>query len=327
MNYKELLFDFVSKSVNRHYCLPVIRKLLQANLRKGKYVITIDKTGEKLALAPSEIEGRIREILEFIVRKALFEGYNALVIPCIISKEQAPNFYVGDDMPREEELWRFLYLLITGIHCRDYVLNLENAPVDIATDFRDWLINKNYIIIGSENAGLNINQVLLNMEIPRGLPLEEFILGFIFLSYFAKFWKDEKEKREIAREIGKAVSAIPDDMSLVVFVLSRQKKRMYIFPRLKETFIKYYWDFFICDDVVPSVSKFLFSLYIADKDYQETSLHLLNKLLYYLLQGHVNGELLSRNIELKVSYELKKKREKKYGIQKAIQFFQKIPYA
>ncbi|MEM1538962.1 MAG: hypothetical protein QXK33_00910 [Candidatus Bathyarchaeia archaeon] len=324
MSYKEMLFKFLEDDLNVQYCLPIVKKLLQANLRGGNFVITIDKNNEKLIVKPDEIRTQVQTVLDFVVKKALLEGYNVLVTPCIISKEQAPNFYLEEEIPKPEELWRFLYLLLTGVHSFDYVLNLENTPAKITESFRKWLMNKNYLVISTERSGLNVKELLSSLKIPKGLALEEFIMSFIFLSYFAKFWKDTKEEIEIARDSGTFLSEIPDDTSLVIFVLSRQKKRMYVFPRLKETLTKYYGDFFLSDDQIPSICRFIFSLYISDVNYREICVGILNKLLYYLLQGHINGELLSRAIELKINYELKKKEHKIFGLQNAPQFFTKL---
>jgi len=324
MNYKVKLFNFLKNSVNREYCLPIMNKMLRANFMRGKFIITIDKTREKLSLSREEIIKNIENIIEFIVKKALIEGYNALAIPFIISKEKAPNFYIIEEKPKEDELWRFLYLILTGIHYGDFVLNLENVPEEIVKDFREWLINKNFVILEKERSGLNINELLLGLELPKGIPLMEceFILGFIFVSYFVKFWKEKLEEKVIAETFKKKIIEITDESSLVIFILSKQKKKMYIFPRLREIIKKYYEDFFKSDDLVPSISKFIFSLYITKKDYKEESANLLNKLLYYLLQGYVNGELLSKAIDLKISYELKE--NKIYGVSRASQFFSRI---
>ena len=322
MSYKEMLFKFLENDINTQYCLPIVKKLLQANFRGGNFVITA--SNEKMIVAPDEMKAKIQTVLDFIIKKALLEGYNVLVTPCIISKEQAPNFYLEEEVPKSEELWRFLYLLLTGVHCFDYVLNIENAPAKVTESFKEWLINKNYLVTGAERSGLNVKELLSSLNIPRGLTLEEFIMSFIFLSYFAKFWKDMQERIEIAGDFGKLLSEIPDDVSLVVFVLSRQKKRMYVFPRLKEIMTKYYGDFFISDDQIPSICRFIFSLYISDANYREICVGILNKLLYYLLQGRINGELLSRAVELKTNYELRKKEHKIFGLHDAQQFLTKL---
>lgn len=324
MNYKRKLFDFLENDANRKYCSPIIKKLLQANLRKRKFVIKIDNTHEKISLAPEEIEEKIQEILEFIVKKALIEGYSTLVVPCMISKYQAPNFYIQDETPREEELWRFLYLLLTGMHGHDYVLNLDNVSDELLSDFRTWLLNKNYVILSSEHSGLNFGELLSSLNIPRAVLLEEFIVSFLLLSCFAKFWKEKQDEMKFAEIQGEIFAKVSDDMTFIVFVLSRQKKKMFIFPRMKEILTRYYEDFFESSESIPSISRFIFSLCIADKDYREKSSKLLNKLLYYMLQGYINGELLSRTIELKDGYELKKKNKRVYGILSASQFFLKL---
>jgi len=328
MNYKELLFGFLEDRKKREYCLPIVRKLLQANFREGKYIIKAP--GRKLEILPEEIEEKVEEICEFVVEKALKEGYSALVVPFIISKEQAPNFYITEEKPREDELWWWLYHLLTGVHCRYfdprrrgehfYVLNLANVPKEIGEEFREYLINENFLILG-ERSGLNINEMLSRLEVPKGIPLKEFILGFIFLSYFAKFWKDWKEKEKVAKIKGKEIPKITDESLLLIFVLPRQKKKVYVFPKLKRIMLRWYGEF--SEREIPKISKFIFSFYAADKDYKEESASLLNKFLYYFLQDYVNGELLAKLIELKINYELKK-RGRFYGIANAKQFFSKL---
>ncbi|RLG16573.1 hypothetical protein DRN69_00490 [Candidatus Pacearchaeota archaeon] len=319
MNYKEFLFGFLKDKMKREYCLPIVRKLLQANFRKGKYII---KTSDrKLEILPEEIEEKIEEICEFIVEKALKEGYSALIVPFIVSKEQAPNFYITEEKPREEELWWWLYHLLTGIHYRDFAVNLANIPKEINEEFRKYLINENFLIFEAEKSGLNINEMLSRLEVPKGIPLKEFILGFIFVSYFAKFWRNWKEKENIAGTMGKEIPRITDEASLVIFVLPRQKKRIYVLPKLRKIISYWYSDFSEKD--IPQISKFIFSFYIADKNYKKESAGLLNKFLYSFLQEYINGELLEKSIELKTSYELKKK-GRIYGISNAKQFFSKL---
>ncbi len=319
MNYKELLFEFLDESINREYCLPVVRKLLQANFRKGKYVIK--KPDRKLELLPEEVEGKTKEICEFIVEKALKEGYSALVVPFIISKEQAPNFYITEEKPREEELWWWLYHLLTGVHYREYILNLANLPQKINEKFKEYLINENFLIFEKDRSGLNINEMLSRLEVPKGVPFKEFIMGFIFLSYFAKFWNDWKKREEVAEIIGKREPTITDETSLLIFVLPRQKKKVYILPKLNRLISYWYNEF--TENNIPCISKFVFSFYTTDKNYKEESSGIINKFLYYFLQNHINGEILSKLVELKINYEIKRK-GKIYGISNAKQFFSKL---
>lgn len=319
MNYKKFLFEFLEDRKKREYCLPIVRKLLQANFRKGKYIVKT--SGGRLEILPEEIEEKVEKICEFIVEKALKEGYSALVVPFIISKEQAPNFYITEEKPKEEELWWWLYHLLTGIHYRDFVINLANIPKEINERFREYLINKNFLIFEGERSGLNMNEILSRLEVPKGIPLKEFILGFIFVSYFAKFWRDWKEKEKVAKIVRKEIPKITDETSLLIFVLPRQKKKVYVLPKLRKIISHWYRDFTEKD--IPQISKFAFSFYIADKNYKEESASLLNKFLYSFLQQHVNGELLTKLIELKTNYELKK-RGRIYGISNASQFFSKL---
>lgn len=317
--YKELLFKFLESSGNREYCTPIIKKLLQANFRNGKYIIK--RSDEKLEILPEEIEGKLEKICEFIIEKSIKEGYSALVIPFIISKEQAPNFYISEERPKEEELWWWLYHLFTGIHYREYVLNLANLPQKINEKFKEYLMNENFLIFEKDRSGLNINEMLSRLEVPKGVPFKEFIMGFIFLSYFAKFWNDWKKREEVAEMIGKREPTITDETSLLIFVLPRQKKKVYILPKLNRLLSYWYNEF--TENNIPCISKFIFSFYTPDKNYKEESSGIINKFLYYFLQNHINGESLSKLIELKINYEIKRK-GKIYGISNAKQFFSKL---
>ena len=327
MNYRELLFGFLEDSVNREYALPVAEKLLNiSNIdrKRNEYKIKVSGTNKRIN------RGNLKKLCEVIVEKSMREGYSSLVVPTIIGVDQAPNFYITEEKPREDELWWWLYHLLTGVHCRYfdprrreehfYVLNLANVPKEIGEEFREYLINENFLILG-ERSGLNINEMLSRLEVPKGILLKEFILGFIFLSYFAKFWKDWKEREKVAKMRGKEIPKITDEALLLIFVLPRQKKKVYVFPKLKRIMLRWYGEF--SEREIPKISKFIFSFYAADKDYKEESASLLNKFLYYFLQDYVNGELLAKLIELKINYELKK-RGRLYGIANAKQFFSKL---
>jgi len=322
MDYKELLFKFLEEDTNREYCVPIVEHLLNVrNIDKKtkEYKIKISGKSERIK------QGDIKHLCEVIVKKSLLEGYTSMVIPTTIGVDQAPNFYISEEKPREEELWWWLYHLLTGIHYGDYVLNLANVPSEIREEFREYLIEQNFLIFESERSGLKIEEMLSQLNTPRGIPLKEFILGFIFVSYFAKFWKDWKEEEEIAKIVGKTIPEITDEASLLVFVLPKleKKKEVYVLPKLKRILSHWYSDF--SEDNIPYISNFIFSFYIADKDYREESVSLLNKFLYYFLQDYVNGELLTKLMELKIGYELRKtKRERIYGLKNAKQFFLKL---
>lgn len=292
-------------------------------MKKNQLTITIDKKREKLAVPVKEIYDKMEDICEFIVRKALSEGYNAMVVPFMISIDQAPNFYVFEERPTEEELYWWLYHLLSGVHYGDIVINIANIPEETRKKFREFLVEEKFLIVGSIN-GMNIREILLRIGAPqlsKEYLKEEFILGLLFLSYFARFWILQKGRENVEEFKNKLKHLISDDASLLVFILSREKKRVYMFPRLGSLIVKWYDDLFSADiSVVPRISSFLFSFYIREKEYAKLAASLLNKFLYYFLSGYVNGEILCKLVELKISYELKK--GKMYGFRReSLEFF------
>jgi hypothetical protein len=328
VNYKELLFSFLENENNRKYCVPILQRILMSNKRKGKFIVTIDKNKKRLELYPEELGERIKEVCEFIVEKTLIEGYNALAIPFMISRDQAPNFSLFEERPREDELWWWIYHLLTGVHSGNVVLNLANVSEEIRKEFRNFLVNKNFLIIG-EKQGLNTKAMLKQLGAPRiTLREHEFILGFLFLSYFATFWAFRKEKESVEEFKKSLETTITSDASLLIFVLPREKKRVYVFPRLNHLLINWYEDLFSLKERephIPKISNFAFSFYIRDEKYRELTCDLLNKFFYYFLSMHINGGILCRLIEVKTTYELKeggKKRKRLYGIpRKSAEFF------
>jgi len=319
VSYKDLLFKFIEDENNRKYCMPILQKLLQQN-KKGKYYsIKVGRDSKKFE--QEELENKIKEICETMVEKSLKEGYNTMIVPSMISIDQAPNFYLFKEKPKEEEPYWWLYHLLTGIHFRDIVVNIVNISEELRKEFREFLINENFIILG-KGEGLDVKEIISkagNKNIKDCLD-KEFVVGFLLLSYFAKFLSFQKEKEIKWSEIG-------DDTSLLVFVLHKQKKRIYIFPRLNLMISKWYEDLFTTNEpvIVPKISNFVFSLYVKDKKYREESKYLLNKFLYYFLSGYVNGDTLCKALEIKANYELSKLKSRKnkiYGFSaKSAHFF------
>jgi len=330
VNYKELLFKFLEDENNRKYCVSILQRILMSNKRKGKFIVTIDKNKKRLELKPEELERKIEVICEFVVEKTLVEGYNALSVPFMISRDQAPNFSIFDEKPKEDELWWWIYHLLTGIHFGNIVINLVNVSEEIRNEFREFLVNKKFVMIGGKS-GLNTKEILLQVGAPARIPLveQEFILGFLFLTYFAIFWTSRKGKESIEELKKNLETTITSDASLLIFVLPREKKRVYVFPRLNRLLINWYEDLFSLkegESLIPRISTFVFSFYIQDKKYRETTCGLLNKFLYYFLLGHINGEILSKLVEIKAAYELKEAKKRKgsrfHGVpKKAAEFF------
>ncbi|MEM5882487.1 MAG: hypothetical protein QXS69_03440 [Candidatus Aenigmatarchaeota archaeon] len=330
-SYRDLLEKFLEDETNRKYALPIVKKLLQQRLRSGYYIVK-----GKIKVKESELENNILNIFEALIDKSVGEDkkYDASLIPTIISIDNAPNFYIGKESPTEEEVYRFLYLIISGIYRGSYIVNLDNVNEKIRDNFRNYLINEKILILPSEKeeGGIDLRKMMNSMGIKVIPYLDKFIYSFILLSSFVVwlrkvyFKKEEwiKKTREIGvpsmlEEIG-----INEDVTLVVCYLPKHKKEIYFFPRLKSLISKWYGDYLIGKEDSPFMVDFIFSTYVSDKDYRELSSSLLNKFLYYFLNGYVNGELLSKLINLKISYELKKKTKQIYGFSNARRFFSEL---
>lgn len=329
-DYIRLLEEYLKEKSNRRYSLPIVKRLLQQRLRKGYYVVK-----GKVKIHEKELEDNIRNIFKSIIERCVNEDkkYDASLIPTIISPELAPNFYLGKENPTLDEVYKFLYLIISGIYNGEYVINLDNVDEKIRNDFKNYLINEKILIFPSdkERGGIDIKKLMNNLGIKVLPNLKEFIFSFLiicsFVSWirktsFVESWIKQAKGLEIPsllEELG-----IRDDVTLVIFYLPRQKKEIYFIPKLKSFISKWYGDYLAGKEDYPFIVRFIFSTYVSDKQYRKLSSSLLNKFLYYFLNGHVNGELLDKLITLKISYELKQKRRKVYGFGEAKKFFSKL---
>jgi hypothetical protein len=324
-DYKKLLEDFLNEESNRQYALPIFERLTQA-IRHGE-IADIRKQGRE------EIVKRMPEIFEKMKDDALKKKrYVAHIFPTIISPEQAPNFYIGKEIPTEEEIYRFFYLIISGIYKGPYVINIDNVDGKVRNEFRSYLINEELLILpGKEGEGVNIPKILSDLGIQVAPKLDEFIYSFVIFSAFASWIKKVEERRNLIKEIEElGLSSmlekigINDDATLIIFYIPRQKKEMYVIPKIKNLLLTWYEDYLKGKESYPSVVKFIFSTYVSDKQYRELSTSLLNKFLYYFLNGYVNGELLNKLVNTKIYYELGKRSKGIYGFVKSREFFTRI---
>jgi len=329
VNYENLLKEFFKKEANLEYCVPIIKKLLRQRERKGYYVV------ESLKVQEDELKNKISDVLKKLIDVSKKEGFDASVLPTMISIKQAPNFYIEKEIPSEKEFYKWIFLLISGIYKGDYVINLENTPPKLIEEFREGLLNEKKIILRreeklKESEGIDFQVFSQKLKIKVHPGISEILLGFLFISYFTAWIKEkegEKTFENLIESLGlpKVIEkvGITDGATLIIFALHRDKKRVYYIPRIKNFIEKWYKEFLEGKEDIPTIVKFLFSFYILDKDYREYSTKLLDKFLYYFMQGYVNGELLSRLIGLKINYEFKKG-GRIYGIRSAKQFFSKL---
>jgi hypothetical protein len=189
MNYKKTLYQFLSNKENRSYALPIFERLIQA-IRHGE-IAEVRKSGrEKL------IE-KMPEIFEKMKNDALKrERYVAHIFPTIISPELAPNFYIGKESPTENEIYRFFYLIISGIYKGPYIVNLDNIDEKLISEFRRDLINENLLILPSQKgSGIDIKKLLSLIGVKVVPQLTEFIYSFTIVSFFIS-WIKRLERRE-----------------------------------------------------------------------------------------------------------------------------------
>lgn len=328
MNFKNEVINYLSDKGNCRYSMPIIRNLTQQHLHDPE--IQALKTDSDNAL----------HICKLLVDRSLAsKRYDASLVPTIISPQMAKNFYLkGEKTPSEDELYEFLYSILTGVYKGQYVVNLTNAPQKIMTDFRDSIINENKIIFDSkkdrEALGIRLNTFSSLFLYPRFKPpITELTFPFLVLSYFLCWLKERSRSRpELLahlKEVGlegiiETELGIRDDTTLVIYVLSRDKKKCYLISRLKGFILKWYKNYLDGLEEFPYIVNTLFSMYITDKNYRDLSSDLLDKFLYYFMEGYVNGELLDKMTILKLEYELKKKNEKIYSISYAKEFFEKL---
>jgi len=111
-----------------------------------------------------------------------------------------------------------------------------------------------------------------------------------------------------------------------IYVISNRlvNRRYYIFPNISEIYEKFYSseDDYIIKEVEvglegekektfggSKLSRFIFSLWIRDPDYEDSAI-LLDKLVYYLFNHvRIDGEILNKLVINIVSYSIKKERE------------------
>jgi hypothetical protein len=330
-DYKKLLEDFLKEESNKQYALPIFEKLIRA-IQRGE-IADIRKQGrEKLIEKMSEIFEKMKD--DALKKKR----YVAHIFPTIISPEQAPNFYIGKEIPTEEEIYRFFYLIISGIYKGPYIINIDNVDEKIRNEFRNYLIREELLILpGKKGEGVNIKKILSDLGIKVTPQLNEFIYSFVIFSSFISWIKKIEERENLIKEIEElGLSSmlekigINDDATLIIFYIPKQKKEMYVIPKIKNLILTWYEDYLKGKEDYPSVVKFIFSNYISDKQYRGVSASLLNKFLYYFLNGYVNGELLNKLVNTKIYYELRKRSKSRkkskriYGFDNSKQFFARI---
>jgi hypothetical protein len=223
-------------------------------------------------------------------------------------------------------------MLLSGLYSGTCVLNLIDVDEKAKDKFRRSLISDR--VMFADRRG--VNREMLSQVCQGSIPSGEHVFAFAFLNYFLYWWKNqmkteleklEKKKRgDLLDEMGLPRSLIEDwritdETTLVVFDFPREKRKMYYIPKMKDFIQKWYSDFFLDPGIeFPPLGMFVSSLHA--KEYRNLSGPLLNKFLYYLLRGSVNGELLEKLVSLKTKYIVSIKRG--VGIIYGKNFFSKL---
>jgi len=325
MSYQDLLNEFFEDRQNRKYAAGILHKLTGQH-RHG-CIAEIRREGI------SGFIDKMEDVITYLVDDAINKKrYTSSILPTIVSPQQAPNFWFKNEKePTEEEVYRLLYILLSGLYRGNYVVNLDNVDALIRENFRNWLIEKNVLIFPEEGTigGINLKEILSKLQI-HGFPLSEFGFSLLIISYFVNWLRDKTDRSFMQKMKSMGLPLILDEIgvgdtvTLMIYNLHKQKKEMYVIPRLKDFIVKWYEEFLMGKENSIPLLSFLSSLYVRHKDYQKIADKTMNKFIYYLLRGYVNGELLVNLINIKTKYELKEKKRRPYPIRKVREFLRKI---
>ncbi|MEM3396872.1 MAG: hypothetical protein QXO11_03405 [Thermoplasmata archaeon] len=265
------------------------------------------------------VRNKIMEFLEVIVEQSINEEAKSFIWPTMI-KESNLNM-IGEGVEEEEELWRVLYLIYTGVKFGSYIVNMDN----IGDSGRKWLRNTlitSTVIMGRK--GLDFKPIMERLKIRFNPASQPFFSTLVLLQFWAvkglEDWRKyegetnvEPWERIISEKFG-ADFGWSENTTLVIF--GRETKGMYhVFPQSINLIKKWL-------NPENTTVEFLNSIVnISDQQLRELATKKREMLVYYLLRYHrINGELLSQIIEIKCNTELKKHRGI-YGVAGAKQFY------
>ena len=126
---------FLKKDRNKRYAAYILRKL--TGQYKHGLIAEIRKNGSFI--------DKIETVIEYLVEESAMrkKRYTASILPTIITPEQAPNFWFKNEKePTGNEIYKFLFLLLTGLYQGNYVINLDNVDLSLMRSFRDQLIDR-----------------------------------------------------------------------------------------------------------------------------------------------------------------------------------------
>ncbi|MEM3420694.1 MAG: hypothetical protein QW835_05665 [Candidatus Hadarchaeum sp.] len=294
--YKEQLKEYLQKHTNRKIAAAIFKSITSQYKKKTE----IGRLREKASSNPSELMYAIEGLKEKILKD---KEFSASVVPTVISSGEARNLLFSNEKePTEESVYFWLSTLLTGFASGSAVVNLINVDERAKEDFRDDLIGRKVIIEGKVD-----REKLQNIS--GRLPFTEYTFAFELLNYFM-FWcrtklmeLQDRKQLEKWRRIGiienlPQLIGVRDDTALVVYWIPRREKRKAEFiPRIRDFTVRWYSDFLENFKIEqPPLGKFLSSLYVPGS--KESGITL-DKFIFYLLRGEINGELIEELVNSK----------------------------
>ncbi|MEM5874309.1 MAG: hypothetical protein QW641_00030 [Candidatus Aenigmatarchaeota archaeon] len=256
------------------------------------------------------------ELLECLAKQISEEGYSSLLYPTMITE---PNLFLGSEkLPEEEEIWKTIYLIYCySLKIGNSIITFDNISEESKQKFWRLLISERIVTQNFNLAPVkNTLKVRLNFN-------DKFFVTLSLLAYWVKKFSENEESSsqdfwsEFISKLGWSHVS-----SLIIFARERSgKSTYYIFPRFSKIIFKWF-------DSDMSLLRFLNSL-TNIRGISEEKLKLIRKerekLIYNLFKyNEINGELLSSCVSLKISYELKAKKERVRGFDRAKDFFYKL---
>lgn len=302
MEAREKLDEYLRKEVHRISASAIFDRLTrQCTAGKIKEIKEKIKGGEIEYLHQG-----IEYVKNSILEKREFMAY---LVPTVVSYEKARSFLFSNEKePTEEDVYNWLYLLLTGVHGVSqrnlFVVNLLNVSEEVKDRFFMELISDKVFV--PKDRGIDLKRLSDICDGP--MPFTgEYTFAFLYLNYFMNFCRRLPKEPKMFEKWGLTdlleKSGVTNETTLLTIEIpSRgEKSKIYFVPKVAEFAIKWYSEFFLDPNIkYPQLGKFISSLYVIHRQYREFSAGLLNKFLYYLLHGEVNGELLEKLIRLKV---------------------------
>lgn len=253
----------------------------------------------------------LKELLEKLVKAG---EYSSQIFPAIVGKSSAPNFWLKGERsgPDLKEAEKALYLLLSSACFGNTLINLDNIKDAGRNEWRRFLITE---------AGENQARIMRDLGV-RSRSLGPFYLSLLTICYWLyqlklKGIKGEEDLHQIMTDWG-----IGEDTAIVIFEMGRKKKEVHYFSRLSSFILKWFKGYFDVDEIAPpTLITFLDSLSRVSSDKNVDLVgEAREKLVFYLLKYHeMNGEVLSKLVQLKVQDAITSK--KVSGVVRASEFF------